>query len=357
MRVHRVGIVGANLYGRIYAQGFAKQPEVKLVGLAPARGDRETELAAQLGVRQYDSVLQMLDEAQPDVLCVCSATAEHAEHTLLATAAGVHVLCERPIAMNLEEARRMMAAVSDAQVTFMVGHVLRFWPEYVVANDLLASGELGQVRSVTTSRVSGTLSPPWQERLLDPKLGFGSLEALIHDMDYLGWVLGTPLSLHAQGLKAPSGSWGQMQCLIKFANGGHAQSEASYLVPLSFPLSMYLRVLAEKGTLVFEFRGALSSRGTSTRNLMVTRVGGRPEVLDVPADDAYESQISYFLRCIETGQQPKLGTAEQATQALAMILAAAHSAVRGETVSPTLGQASSACPGEGWMRGGDEFTE
>jgi UDP-N-acetylglucosamine 3-dehydrogenase len=337
MSVHRVGIVGANLYGRIYAQSFAKQPEVKLVGLAPARGDGETELAAQLGIKQYDSVPQMLDEAHLDVLCVCSATAEHADHTLLAAAAGVHVLCERPIAMSLEEAQRMIAAVSEAQVTFMVGHVLRFWPEYVAVNDLLASGELGQVRSATTSRVSGTLSPPWQQRLLDPGLGFGSLEALIHDMDYLGWVLGTPLSIHAQGIKAPSESWGQMQCLIEFANGGHAQSEASYLVPLSFPLSMYLRVLAEKGTVVFEFRGALSSRGASTRNLMVTRVGGTPEVLDVSASDAYESQISYFLRCIETGQQPELGTAKQATQALAMILAAARSAAQGETVSPVLG--------------------
>ena len=70
---------------------------------------------------------------------------------------------------------------------------------------------------------------------------------------------------------------------------------------------------------------------------MVTRVGGTPEVLEVPADDAYGSLISYFLHCIETGQQPQLGTAAQATRALAMILALARSATQGEAVSPSLG--------------------
>jgi predicted dehydrogenase len=117
-----------------------------------------------------------------------------------------------------------------------------------------------------------------------------------------------------------------MQSLLAFANGAQVQAESSYLVPLNFPLSMYLRVLAEKGTLVFEFRGALSDRGTSTRSLMLTRVGGAPEMLTAPPGDAYGNQIAYFLRCIETGQQPKLGTVEQATQALAMLLGIANSA-------------------------------
>ena len=327
-----MGIIGANLYGQIYGQTFARQTRAKLAGLVSAKGDRKSQLAAQLGVKQYDNLPQMLDDAQLDILCVCSATSEHAEHTVLAAAAGVNVICDRPIAMTVEEASRMEASIAEAKVIFMVGHVLRFWPEYVVAQELLSSGELGQVLSVSASRVSGTLSPPWQQRLLDPKLGLGALEALIHDLDYLGWILGTPVSVYAHGIEASSGAWGQMQSLLKFGNGGQAQAESSYLVPLAFPLSMYLRVLAEKGTLVFEFRGALSDRGTSTRNLMVTRVNGAPEVLQVPAGDAYANQIGYFLRCIETAQQPELGSAEQATEALRSLLAIVRSADQNEVV-------------------------
>lgn len=330
--MYRVGIVGANLYGRIYGQTFAKQAETQLVGLVSARGDRETELAAQLGVKHYENLSQMLDEANLDILCVCSTTAEHLDHTLLATAAGVNVLCDRPIAMTVEEALQMTAAVAKAKVIFMVGHVLRFWPEYVVAQELLSSGELGQIQSITTSRVSGTLSTPWQTRLLDPDLGLGALEALIHDLDYLGWVQGRPASIYAHGIKASSGAWGQMQCLLKFANGSQAQVESSYLVPLAFPLSMYLRVLADKGTLVFEFRGALSDRGTSTRTLMVTRANGTPEVLEVPSGDAYGNQIAYFLRCVETGQQPELGSAEQATDALQILASIMRSANQNDVV-------------------------
>lgn len=330
--MYRVGIIGANLYGQIYGQAFAKQAGAELVGLVAAQGDRENELAAQLAIKQYDNLPQMLDEARLDILCICSTTSEHASHTLLAAAAGVNVLCDRPIAMSVEETTQMAAAIAKANVIFMVGHVLRFWPEYVVAQEMLASGELGQVHSISTSRVSGTLSSPWQERLLDPKLGLGALEALIHDLDYLGWLLGTPVSIYAHGIEASSGAWGQMQCLLEFANGEQVQAESSYLVPLAFPLSMYLRVLAEKGTLVFEFRGALSDRGTSIRNLMVTRVDGTPEVLNVPAGDAYGNQMAYFLRCIETGQQPELGSLEQATQALQMLLDMVRSADQKEVV-------------------------
>lgn len=334
--MYRVGVVGANLYGRIYAEAFRKQPDVAVVGMAPAHGDYEEDMAAQLGIQPYENVTQLLDDNKLEVLCICSGTAEHAAHTLLAAEAGVHVLCERPIAMSLDEAQKMTTAVSQANVTFMVGHVLRFWPEYVVARELLADGELGQILSMTTSRVSGTLSDPWQKRLLDPELGLGALEALIHDMDYLNWLLGTPQAIYAQGLKAASGAWGQLQSLMTFSGGAQAQAESSYLVPLTFPLSMYLRVLAEKGTLVFDFRGALSDRGTSTRRLVLTRVGRSPEVLEVPDQDAYVEEVAYFLKCVEMEKQPDLGSGSQATEALAMILAGSQAGAQEKRIAPIL---------------------
>jgi UDP-N-acetylglucosamine 3-dehydrogenase len=332
--VHRIGIVGSNLYGRIHAQAFAKHPRATVVGLALARGDHETDLASQLGIRRYDSVSNLLDETGPDVLCICSGTAQHAEHALLAVGEGLHVLCERPIAMQLEQAMRIRSAVSEACVTFMVGHVLRFWPEYVEARKILSSGELGRILSVTPSRVSGTLSSAWRQRLLNADLGLGVLEALVHDMDYLGWLLGMPGSVYAHGLRASSGAWGQVQCLIEFPTGQQAQSEASYLVPLTFPLYMYLRVLAEKGALVYQFQGALSDRGTSTREIVISRLGDSPEELEVPVYDAYEQEVDYFLSCVEDGKQPELGTVEQAIQALSMILTVADSATEESRTSP-----------------------
>lgn len=294
--------------------------------MARARGDYETDLPERLGVPGFDTVPQLLDVAGPNVLCICSATAEHKEHTLLAASAGAHVLCERPIALDLQQAREMQEAASRAKSILMIGHVLRFWPEYVMAKTLIDSGELGRILSVTTQRVSGTLSAQWQQRLLDNHLGLGALEALVHDMDYLAWLLGPPTAVYAQGLQSDSGAWGQAQCLLKFQNQEQALAEASYLVPLTFPLSMHLRVLAEGGTLVYDFRGALSSRGTSTRSLVLTRTNGTPEVLDVPPADAYTEEVAYFLRCIEERRRPELGTPEQAKLALEVLLATASSA-------------------------------
>ena len=317
--MHKVGIVGSNLYGQIYARTFGKQAGVQLVGLTSAQGDDALDLASQVGIPHYESLPQLIEVARPNILCICSATAEHAEHVELAAQAGAHIICDRPIAKNLDEARRIIRSVTNAQVKMMVGQVLRFWPEYVAVQNILESGEIGQVVSVTTSRVSGTLSPSWQNRLLDPDLGFGVLEALIHDIDFIGWLIGKPSKIDAIGLKHASGAVGQIQCLLRFPEGQQASCEASYLVPLTFPLSMYLRLLAEEGTLVYEFRGALSAAGTSSRSLILTRTGQQPQVVDVNIGDAFEALVTYFLECVETDKQPQLGSLEQAVQALETI--------------------------------------
>lgn len=330
--MHRVGIVGANLYGKIYAGAFGRHPDTEVVGIALARGDYEHDLPAQLSLPSYADLSQMLDEAAPDVVCICSGTADHERHALAAIAAGAHVLCDRPIAVTVSEGERMVAAASHAGVRFMVGHVLRFWPEYVSAQEILSSGTLGRIRSVTTSRVSGTLTPQWHKRLVDADLGLGALEALIHDLDLLGWLAGSPTTVAAQGLRAQSGAWGEMHALLRLPHGAQAQCESSYLVPLAFPLAMYLRVLAEEGTLLFEFQGALSERGSSTRRLVLTRSGNTPEVVAVPEGDAYASEVAHFLNCIEAKEDVRLGTGEQALEALQTALAIREAATVNESV-------------------------
>jgi predicted dehydrogenase len=324
--VHRVGIVGSNLYGQIYAKAFGKQTGVNLVGFTSAQGDQAPDTPSQIGIPHYESLTQLLEKTRPSILCICSTTAEHSKHVELASKAGAHIICDRPIATNQEEAQQIIKAVSKSGVTMMVGKVLRFWPEYVMTRDILESGEIGQVMSVTTSRVSGTISTAWQNRLLDPNLGLGVLEALIHDIDFIGWLIGKPSKIDAVGLKHDSGALGQVQCLLSFSTGEQASCEASYLVPQTFPLSMYLRVLAEKGTLVYEFRGALSEQGSSSRSLILTRMGSQPQVIDVSIRDAFEDEVTYFLECIETEKQPQLGSLEQAVQALETILEVKSSA-------------------------------
>ena len=78
--MHRVGIVGANLYGRIYAGAFRQQPGTEVVGMALARGDYEDDLPAQLGLTRFTNLEQMLAGAAPNVVCICSGTADHAKH-------------------------------------------------------------------------------------------------------------------------------------------------------------------------------------------------------------------------------------------------------------------------------------
>jgi predicted dehydrogenase len=177
------------------------------------------------------------------------------------------------------------------------------------------------------------LNPGWQQRLLNPAYGLGCLEAHIHDMDFINSVLGKPVRVSAQGRQTSQGAWVQVHSLLEYANGVNVGAEADYNVPLNFPLTMYLRVVGELGTLVFTFRGALAASQTARRSLILIKKGADPVELQVPITDAYGGMLAHFLDCATTYSQPQWGSPLQGRQALEILLAVSKSAACREIVA------------------------
>jgi predicted dehydrogenase len=322
----QLGIVGNNLYGQIFYRTFTGLEDIDVVAICPELDETLEPFAIEHKIKAYKSFEAMLADESLDIVVLASVTAQHADQAIAAMGAGAHVLVDRPMALSLAECDSMTAASRRTGRTLMIGHVLQFWPEYIVIRNMAKHGAFGKIHAGTGWRISGAINPAWQNRLLDAKNGLGCLEAHFHDIDFLNAVFGKPASVVAQGQKTPAGAWSQMHSQLRYTNGLHISMEANYSVPRNYPLSMHLRLDGDRGTVVYNFQGALAAQSRAIRTLLQFQNDQEPILHDVEITDAYAGMVQHFLECIRTQQQPAFGSPEQSRAALEVLLAISNSA-------------------------------
>ncbi len=185
----RIGLVGAGVIGRAHLPTLLQLADTKVVGVAdPATGAAEA-LAATAAAPAFADYRELLGKV--DAVWICTPTFLHPEQTVAFAEAGVHVFCEKPIAVDLPSADRMIAAARKAGVQLMIGQVIRYYPETIAIKKLLADGELGEPVYVYARRLfshNAVLSVPWRR---DVSLSGGmTLESGVHEVDTVRWLGG-----------------------------------------------------------------------------------------------------------------------------------------------------------------------
>jgi predicted dehydrogenase len=259
-----------------------------------------------------------------DAVSICLPTPWHREPAERAIAAGKHVLLEKPIALTLEDADALVELSGKTDRVVMMAHVLRFWPEYVELAKRGLSGELGAPVSAIALRRQAF--PAWSQLFSRPDLTGGAVIAmLIHDIDALNWLFGTPVSVAARGRKNPaSGGWDQAQIMIEYAGGGSAVIDGGMLMPDSYRFTSSMQLLCERGAIEYDFRagGRSLEEGEGTNQLTLFPADGAPTGLAAEQVDPYLAECRYFIDCIRTGAPADRATPADARVALAVALAA-----------------------------------
>ncbi|MBD3624080.1 MAG: Gfo/Idh/MocA family oxidoreductase [Rhodobacteraceae bacterium] len=202
----RTGIIGASFARDAYLPAFEHIEGAKAVALASGRLESARAAAGNHGVEAvYDDWQKMLDEQTLDLVCIATPTVLHAPMVKAAIAHGAHVLCEKPTAMNAGEAREMLDAARAAGRLHMVDHELRFNPNRARVAELIAAGELGEIRHVNITNIGASwndpASRPKGDWWSDASQGGGRLGANgSHQVDMLRWWLGEPASVVGQAL-------------------------------------------------------------------------------------------------------------------------------------------------------------
>lgn len=138
-------IVGAGGISRSYAQAFLQGLPYQLVGVADIRLEAAQELGKLTGVPAYDNVDRMISELSPSAAIVCTPPSTHAEICCRLMKLGVHVLCEKPLAISTDEAVQMAETAERTGRVFSMGSKFRFVADVQKAREIVDSGILGDI--------------------------------------------------------------------------------------------------------------------------------------------------------------------------------------------------------------------
>ena len=152
----RVGVVGAGFGGAVHAPAFALHPRFEVVAIAsPSSAER---VARERKIPQaFRSTGEMLAGVELDVVSVASPPFDHHDAVLAALAAGKHVLCEKPLALDVAQAEAMVAAAERAGTVNAIAFEFRYVPAVIALKELIENGHLGALRELEVARLSGDL--------------------------------------------------------------------------------------------------------------------------------------------------------------------------------------------------------
>ena len=188
----KFGLIGASTISREYLVNAMHESGVAVpFGLFSRDRARGQTFAEQTRIpKVYDSLDGMLRDPQIDGVYVATTNERHHAQVLAIAAAGKHVLCEKPLALTIEQGKTMVAACRAADVVLAVNHHLRCGAQHIAMRDIVRSGRLGNL--VTVRVVHGALLPVHLQtwRIDDPATGAGAvLDLAVHDADIVRFLL------------------------------------------------------------------------------------------------------------------------------------------------------------------------
>ena len=187
------GFVGASTWGARYLSPAVRAvPGSRGVGVFSSSRERGERFAASNGLEKtYASLEELLADPEIEAVYVSTMNNLHAEQTIAAAAAGKHVLCEKPLALELDEARAARDACAEAGVVLGTNHHLRAAPTIVAMKRLLDEGAIGEVVAARVFHARWLLEELQTWRLESPEAGAGVvLDVSVHDVDAIRFLLG-----------------------------------------------------------------------------------------------------------------------------------------------------------------------
>ncbi|MDQ0643121.1 Gfo/Idh/MocA family protein [Microbacterium murale] len=318
----RIGLIGAGGIAGAHVAGYRLNPETVVFAAVadPVPENAEKRRGDDSDVRVYADYRDMIAAGGLDAVDICLPHHLHAEAVIAAADAGLHVLCEKPLCLTLDEAAAITEAVERNGVTVMCAHNQLFLPAVAAAKKLVDSGALGRVYEVRTTDSfynDFTIeSMGWRAHaatagggeLIDT--GYHPLYLLQHLAGGTPVEVGAMLSRHRLDFMEGEDS---AQVLVRYDNGvvGHVTTSWAYQPAVG----------TEKFSLVGE-KGSLSSDGTT----LVSRVRGE-EPVTVAFELVHElaAEVAHFAECLREARRP-IQTHVEGIDVLGVILAAYESA-------------------------------
>ena len=343
MKTVRVGIIGSGgIAQACHFPGYQKTEGVEIVACCDVRENVAREAARQFGVpRVYADYKKMLRSEKLDAVSVCTPNAFHKVPTIAALKAGVHVLCEKPLAMNPAEGQAMCAAARKSRRLLQVGLNNRFTGTSQVLKKFVDAGELGRVYFARAQALRRRGVPGWGVFIEKSKPGGGPLIDIgVHILDLALWFMGHPEPISVSGgsycnfgkrknIFAPWGAWDPKKYtvedlgvgFVRFKNGATLSLEASWAAHI--PEDVWnVTLIGTEG-------------GATIEPLMILQEKHRTLVditpRQVPERESHTEEIRAFVRSVREGK-PSLVPGEEGLRVTRILDGIYRSAASGREV-------------------------
>jgi predicted dehydrogenase len=326
----RIGILSlAHHHAESYAYQLQALPGVHFLGVADEDRARAESFAHFFGAKLYPSYETLLAD-QPDGVIVCAENVKHRALAELAAQAGVHVLCEKPLATTLEDGQAMLNACRQADVMLMTAFPMRFSAPVIEVKGLIERGGLGRVLACNTVN-QGQMPKRYRDWFVDKELaGGGSLfDHTVHLADILRWYLESEVvEVYAQTNRIMHRDVVSVETaglvMLTFEDGTFASIDCSWSRPDNYPTwgGLAMDIIGETGVINVD---------AFAQNLTSYSSRDEPAAWQFWGSDANRAMLAEFVTAFSDKRPPRV-TGEDGYKAVEVAIAAYRSAELGEPV-------------------------
>lgn len=295
----RIGFLGvAHMHAWGYCQGFKGLDVVEVSGVWDGQEQQASDFAANFKVPIYDSQEKLLENC--DAVVVCSENVNHFQHVMLAIEHKKHVLCEKPLVVNIEQGEQMIQAANAQGVILMTAFPCRYSPAFLRLRERIASGEIGTVLAVNATN-RGSCPMGW---FVDPELSGGG--AMIDHVVHVADLLRTLFACEVTHVQAQIGNnmygqeWDDTAMLtLELSNGVFATLDSSWSRHSSFKTwgDLTMSVVGEKGIIELD----MFNQGFDVYRSHQT--GSKSHNVSPFGSDLDAALVKDFVACVQGGRE------------------------------------------------------
>lgn len=329
----RVCLIGFGSMGRVHFRNYLKLENedfpIKLTAICdfdPGKfegqfvpGNMET-VKSEFDLSKYNlyrNIDEMIDCEKPDFVDICLPTYLHAEVSIKCSNKGIHVICEKPMALNSGLCAGMIEAAKKNGKKLMVGHCLRFWPEYEYLKKCIETGVFGEAVSAYFFRGGGT--PGWSKNswlVVKEKSGGCMFDLHVHDVDMANWLFGKPESVSSSARNfVPGSGYDIVSTNYMYNDGKVVNIQADWSLNGDFGFDMRYRVSFERANLVYQ-----------DGILKINPKDGKSFIPELVKESAYYREIRYFSEIILNNTGNSVNPPESSMETIKIVEAEALSA-------------------------------
>jgi predicted dehydrogenase len=343
MKPLRVGVIGCGWISQnIHIPAYVENPKSKLAAVCDANEERLHEVAKRYDVKNvFVNHKDLLESGLVDAVSICTPTAAHCEVAVEAAEHGIHTLCEKPLASNLEEGKKIVQAVHQSEIKFMVGFNYRFLPNHEMTKKFIDAGRIGKpifIKGEVVTPGPYKTDIPEKDYSFEAKKRIGAFFDLgSHLVDLFLWIMGKPIEVYAafSSYMNDAGVDDSATALIKFQSNVLGNVTVSWLDLPDYQStgdSRMLEVVGTEGKIDSEFFGpslffygshSISSKIRGKVRIMPVRFN--PRIPDEALKWSYKKEIDSFIESIVSNRKTPV-TVDHGFSVLNVVTAAYESA-------------------------------